>query len=104
MSAQSELGKFFAGLLMAIGALIAFLCGSCTLLFGGGVFVSTILRPTWSGLSGVLPMLPILLVVGVLPTVFGVLVFLAGQRVWRRSSASDARPSPPRTDTQPPAR
>jgi len=78
----AAIGKFWAGLEMAAGGMIATLCGGCALvsfsLLGGGV-------------GGVL--LPALL--GGLPALAGVFLFRDGLRRWRRADAA-----PPARDAE----
>jgi len=81
MSQVDPVQKFFGGALMAVGGLIAALCGTCTLvvmafgvfgLFDGSTSVGDLL-------SGV----AVLALIGGLPTVLGVFIFRWGWGLYR---------------------
>ena len=86
--------RFFAAALMAIGGLIALLCGLCTLGWTGFVIVALTTSRDKSTAAAFGGTLLITLFVGVLPTLFGVGLFVAGRGL--------RRPNPPRTGTPPP--
>ena len=73
--------RFFGGLLMAVGGLITVLCGGCSLVFAGGSIVGAI------GSSGQLRDLPswllLVAVIGGLPTLIGIGLFIWGRRLYR---------------------
>ena len=72
----SPLQKFLGGLLMAVGGLIAALCGVCTLYF---TVASLATSGEFSGPS----MLVLVLPIGGIPTVLGGLIAFAGWRLYR---------------------
>ncbi|HLY79558.1 MAG TPA: hypothetical protein VKQ70_09310 [Caulobacteraceae bacterium] len=82
-------GQFFGVLLIAAGALIAALCGLCTLAMIG-VSVSA---PASSGAQnyGGGAMIPVALIFGGVPTIFGGLMIWAGIALFR----SGRKPPPP---------
>lgn len=94
MTPEAARRRLFGALLMAIGGLIALLCGLCSL--------TTLLGMTWGLLSslasgfraglmlGVLWSLLLVGVVGGIPTLVGVVLFRSGQRMRR-----DAQPPIP---------
>ncbi len=86
--------QFFGTLLMAIGGLIASLCGLCTLGWVGLTLAMTVRMWSRTGLTDLASSLAVTFVVGVVPTGFGVMLFAAGRSL--------RRPSRPRTDTPPP--
>jgi len=73
--------KFWGAALMAVGGLIAGRCGSCTLLIVGMAFSDFAAQMMRGDLSW-LGTLPILLI-GIVPTFVGVLLFRAGLRRFR---------------------
>ncbi|TAJ74598.1 MAG: hypothetical protein EPO51_00645 [Phenylobacterium sp.] len=72
--------RFVAGGLVAVGGLMVLLCGSCTLIFGGGGLIG-LLRGEDAGLSGFI--LGTALIVGGLPTGAGLLLLVNGLRSWK---------------------
>lgn len=83
MSETAHRDRLFGALLMAIGGLIAGLCGLCSLTTFLGMFASTIMtmRSGYSGgLMGLVWGLLLVGVVGGLPTFLGVMIFRAGLR------------------------
>ena len=70
--------RFFGALLMAIGGLIAGLCGSCT-----ATFLISALGNLSAYPGDSLGLMALVLVVGVMPTILGLLVFRAGLRRYR---------------------
>jgi len=64
--------RFLGGLLMAVGGLIALLCGMCTLVF---------LNNSWA--SEALIALLASLVLGGIPSAVGVALFLLGRSIYR---------------------
>lgn len=71
---------FFGVLLIAVGALIATLCGLCTLVFIGGSMVE--LQSNGSrALSGI----PLFLLIGGTPTAFGAILIWLGAMMLRRN-------------------
>jgi hypothetical protein len=85
-------GQFFGVLLIAAGVLVAGLCGLCTIAIIG-VSVST---PSGTGPQdyGGGGMIPVALMLGGIPTVFGCLMIWAGIVLLR---AGRKPPSPPKT-------
>ncbi len=73
---------------MAVGALIASLCGLCTLGWIGFSVFSALRSSTGTSLGAALTnfaaSLPFTFVIGVLPTGFGVMLFVAGRTLRRR--------------------
>lgn len=84
-------GRFFGGLLMVVGGLLASLAGLCTVLFVGSVFLEmgrgnqTIFGETASFLM-------LSAVVGGVPIVVGVALFFLGRLLWRKASAPRGEP------------
>lgn len=79
------LRRFLAAAMMAVGGLIAALCGTCTVIAAIGV-VATVLQDALRGHVESLGLLAVLLV-GIIPTIVGVVVFRAGRASWRRHPA-----------------
>lgn len=82
MSGEPPVDLFFAGSLIAVGALVAGLCGLCT---GAGLLDALIKTlnddpPVGGFLGSVVPFL----LVGAVPTAAGVKIFLTGWRHFRR--------------------
>ncbi|WP_068876324.1 MULTISPECIES: hypothetical protein [unclassified Phenylobacterium] len=77
---SDRLTRFVAGALVAIGGLMVLLCGSCTLVFGGGGLVALI-RGEDAGLSTFI--LITALMVGGLPTAAGVVLLVNGWKSWQ---------------------
>ena len=78
--------RFFASLLMAVGGLIAILCGGCTAFFLGTAIFALFAA---GGEGASTPLVPGLtaIFVGGLPTALGVALFLWGRRMKRRPDA-----------------
>jgi hypothetical protein len=70
--------KFIGGALMAVGGLIAALCGTCTLIFAGASVMDSFRNP-----GDLLSILLLVGIVGGLPTLIGVLLFRWGRRLRR---------------------
>lgn len=89
----NPVGRFFGGLLMVVGGLVATLAGLCTVLFVGSVAVEmgrgnqTIFGETASFLM-------LAVVLGGGPIVLGVALFFLGRFLWRKSSAAKVAPPP----------
>lgn len=67
--------KMFGALLMAIGGMIAGLCGLCS-----AFFLFSIAASDPAGVGG---MGGVALIVGGIPIAVGVLIFLGGRKLWR---------------------
>ena len=84
-------GRFFGGLLMVVGGLMATLAGLCTIMFAGSVGLEmgrgnqTIFGETASFLL-------LSAVVGGVPIILGVALFFLGRFLWRKSSAPKVEP------------
>jgi len=78
--------RFFGLVLMAVGGLIAATCGLCTLVVAGGGLVALVASGAnvLQGLPGALTILVTALVIGGAPAGVGVLLFIAGRRMFRR--------------------
>lgn len=91
MSEDSARRRLFGALLMALGGLIALLCGLCSLSSFVGMtwgMISSLTAGYGAGaLSGLLFSLVIVGVVGGLPTFVGVLMFRRGLRMRRGAQA-----------------
>ncbi|MEW5685641.1 MAG: hypothetical protein AB1942_12040 [Pseudomonadota bacterium] len=70
--------RFVGAAMMAVGGLIAALCGSCTL-----VITIAMIAQSLDSLGDVAQVFPIFLVVGGIPTLLGVLLFAWGRRLRR---------------------
>jgi hypothetical protein len=91
MSDNKTVQRFFAYVLMAIGGLIALLCGGCTVVFLGALINSALINvggrgpvtPAWryNAFWGVIRFSIVPLVVGGLPTAVGVVMFVLGRRM-----------------------
>lgn len=77
---SDRLTRFVAGALVAMGGLMVLLCGSCTLVYGGGGLVSLI-RGEDTGLS--IFIVATALIVGGLPTAAGVVLLVNGWKSWQ---------------------
>jgi hypothetical protein len=77
---SDKVTRFVAGALIAVGGAMVLLCGSCTLIFGGGGLFG-LLGGEDAGLSGFI--LVTALVVGGIPTVAGVILLLNGLKSWK---------------------
>lgn len=74
-------GRFVAGGLVALGALIVGFAGPCTLFFGGGALFELVTGGD-PGLSGFILM--VALIFGGLPTAAGALLLVKSWRTFRR--------------------
>ena len=76
--------RFFGAALMAVGGLIAVLCGLCTLLVLGGSLVTMAMNPSNLALmlTGVFSGALLVAIVGGLPTVVGILIFRWGRGLY----------------------
>lgn len=83
MSHPDPVGRFFGGALMAVGGLIALLCGTCTGFFMILSAVSMAQYPSAMSLGSILSGLLLYLLVGGLPTLIGVFLFRIGLRRFR---------------------
>lgn len=70
--------RIFGMMFMTVGFLIAATCGLCTAGFAWQSLWSILRYPEQAGF--LVMTIPVMLVVGVLPTVIGILVFRAGRR------------------------
>lgn len=77
---SDKVTRFVAGALIAVGAVMVLLCGSCTLIFGGGGLVGLV-RGEDVGLSGFL--VATAAIVGGLPTAAGFVLLLNGWKSWK---------------------
>jgi hypothetical protein len=86
--------RFAGGCLLAVGLMIATLCGACTLLVAGS-FLFGALGPTGRmQLSMILTTLMVPAIIGGVPTAIGVALAVVGWRMLRRP-----RPRSPPEDT-----
>lgn len=88
-------GGFFGALLIVAGALLALLCGLCTLV----VIAVSVSAPATSGSDnyGGGAMIPVALLLGGVPTVFGGLMVWAGIMLIRSSRKAQPPPVTPET-------
>lgn len=92
MSEQpEETGRFVGAGFIAAGIVIVALCGSCTAYWVGGFSWSIVTRSYESGLAAIF--IPIALVIGGVPTVFGALMMREGLR--RRAAPKPPPSAPP---------
>jgi hypothetical protein len=82
--------RFVGGCLLAVGLLIATLCGACTLLIAGAVLVSAFSQSGQGQLAMIVPGLIVPAIIGGIPTAVGVALSVLGWRMVRRP-----RPPPP---------
>lgn len=75
------------GLLLAVGLLIATLCGACTLLIAAGVLMSAFQPNASMQLSLVLLGLMVPAIIGGIPTAIGIALVAVGWRMLRRPRA-----------------
>ena len=87
---SDKVTRFVAGALVAVGGLMVLLCGSCTLVFGGGGVIALV-RGEDAGLSVFI--LGVALIVGGLPTAAGVMLVMNGWKSWQANRS----PPPPET-------
>ena len=93
--AQSHAGRrFLGGCLIAVGLLIATVCGACTLLVGAAALMSGFDSHAQGTLALVLISLAVDLAIGGTPTAIGVVLVVFGWRLIRRP-----RPVPPPEET-----
>lgn len=76
--------RFMGAFLMAVGFMIAGLCGTCTLAFGIAAIPESMRAPERGDL---LAILPLMLIFGLLPTAVGLLLLRAGFRQYRGPKA-----------------
>jgi len=77
--------------MMAVGGLVALLCGACTLIFGGAGLIGLVMQLLHNqsaasmsiGPASAVYLTVIAAVVGGVPTAVGALLFFAGLRRWR---------------------
>ena len=81
MSNQTPELKFVGGALMAVGGLIAALCGTCTVVWFGAMMIDAFRASV--GVGNVLGLVALTAVVGGLPTLLGVLLARWGWRIYR---------------------
>ena len=86
MSGYDPVRRFLAGALMAVGGLIAGLCGTCTAATLGFGVVDAFGGST--GVGDLLGAAVFLALIGGVPTLLGVLIFRAGLRRLPRRRAS----------------
>ena len=91
MSDGSAVRRFFAGLLMAVGGLIAVLCGGCTVFFLGTAILTSLRGGESSNASDALGLGISAILFGGMPTVVGVALFLWGRRMKRQVDAQSRR-------------
>jgi hypothetical protein len=87
----SEGRRFIAGALVAVGGLMVLLCGSCTVMFGGGGLIGLI-QGEDAALSGTLLITAALL--GGLPTTAGVVLVRSGLKTLREGNAHQPEQPP----------
>ena len=80
MSDTSPVRKFFGGALMAVGGLIAALCGLCTLGIIGFGLVDTL--GNGSSADDLVGGVAVVSIIGGIPTGLGVLLFMWGRRLF----------------------
>ncbi len=83
----NPVGRFFGGLLMAVGGLIAVTSGLCTLVLTVAGVGSNLSDPSAS-ITVLTDGLPFVLGIGGVPFVIGLVMYLAGRRLYRRSKAT----------------
>ena len=81
--ARDPVVAFFGAGLMAIGGLVALLCGLCTVWFVVGGLVDIFTTPRQIPRVLLLSALPVGVVLGGLPTVIGILIFRWGRGLYR---------------------
>jgi hypothetical protein len=86
-------GQFFGGLLIICGMLMVLLCGLCTLAVIGASVATPATHDPQSYGGGA--MIPVALLFGGVPTVFGGLVVWAGVAIFRGPRKPRSPPSPP---------
>lgn len=83
--------RLVGGLVMAVGVVIALLCGLCTFGVEGAYVVAWLEDPNLGGQF--LGFLLIPLLIGGLPTAVGVVVLWTGRRIYREGRKRDGEPS-----------
>ena len=80
--------RFFGAALMAVGGLIALLCGLCTVAYAGVALIAMAMNTSnlQLMLSGVFGGALLVAVVGGTPTVVGILIFRWGRSLYRPAS------------------
>lgn len=78
---RDPLLAFIGGAIMGIGALVASLCGACTLLFGSGVLFDAMAGR--GGGDGFQIDLPTVAIIGGVPTAIGLGLFFGGRSLYR---------------------
>ena len=78
--------KFIGSALMAVGGLVAALCGTCTLVLVGTAIVDSYRHP-----GDLVSALLLFAAVGGLPTLIGLLIFRWGRSIWRPKPNSRPR-------------
>jgi len=73
--------RLFGALLMAVGGLIAGLCGLCTGTIGLVALFESLLSAL-NGTGNLILAAMIVFITGVLPTAIGVVLFLTGRKLW----------------------
>lgn len=84
--------RFFGGLLMATGGMIATLCGSCTLWAGALTILSSIPNFNARYLQILVVSFGLVAIFGGLPTAVGVLLFRNGRRLYREGRPRSGEP------------
>jgi hypothetical protein len=85
-------GRLFGAFLMAIGGLMALLCGGCSLSIAAAMIGSAIAHPRLASELGVLP---VFLLIGGLPAALGVYIFRVGVKARRVAGEPPKPPTPP---------
>jgi hypothetical protein len=85
---DDRMNRLFGLILITAGGLMATLCGLCS----GGVFVLIVLQSSTSDPSLIFGAM---LIFGIAPMVLGIVIFRAGQRMYRRASAMLQETTPP---------
>jgi hypothetical protein len=78
----NPVAKLFGAMLMAIGGLIATLCGLCSLGFIGLGVVNAVSQPSGGGSATLIVMA---LFLGAIPVGIGVVLFIAGRDLYRNN-------------------
>lgn len=86
--ASPEVRRLLGSAMVAVGILMASLCGLCTLLVGGSGLIASVHYGGWGEAA---PMLALALLVGGVPTAIGALLVRSGLRM-RRPRKSGRQP------------
>jgi hypothetical protein len=78
MEEDRAVAKFFGLMLMAVGGLIAALCGLCSLTFLAGAVISMVRSP-----GSMVMVLPMIAVFGGVPGAIGLGLFFWGRNLWQ---------------------